>query len=97
MNEKTNCLNCGAALNYTKNEYGKKAICKYCGTGYDIDLLGRIEQYKVTLLVRGKIRQFYVGKEIINKLYSSDTGRNLCGKLYLTKINEKIKLELIEY
>lgn len=60
MELRTNCKNCGAPLEYSKNDYGKSCRCKYCRQEYHIDLLGRVEEYKVKLEVMGKVIDFYI-------------------------------------
>ncbi len=60
MNNPTNCHNCGASLKYNEKNYGSTAKCEYCNTEYHIDKLGRIEEYKVKLMMYGKIVTFYV-------------------------------------
>lgn len=60
MNYHTNCLNCGAVLHYDANNHERMAKCGYCGTEYHIDELGRLEEYKVKLMIGGQVREFYV-------------------------------------
>lgn len=60
MELRTNCKNCGASLHYDETKYGQKVKCKYCQTEYHIDLLGRVEEYKVKLEFMGKIIEFYI-------------------------------------
>lgn len=60
MELRTNCKNCGASLHYDETNYGKKVRCKYCRQEYHIDLLGRIEEYKVKLEFMGHIIDFYI-------------------------------------
>ena len=60
MNKVTNCHNCGAPLKYDEKSYGSVAKCKYCNTEYHIDNLGRVEEYKVKIMMYGKIVTFYV-------------------------------------
>lgn len=56
----SNCLNCGAALNYGETDYESVYKCPYCKTEYHIDRLGKVEEYKVKIQVMGEIREFYV-------------------------------------
>ena len=60
MELRTNCKNCGASLHYDVTNYGKKVQCKYCRQEYHIDLLGRIEEYKVKLEFMGRVIDFYI-------------------------------------
>ena len=57
MNNKvpTNCCNCGAVMQYSTQHYGGMYKCPYCGTEHHIDLLGRIEEYKVKLMWQGHL------------------------------------------
>lgn len=95
MEFRTNCKNCGAALHYDKSDYGKIAKCSYCDTEYHIDLLGRIEEYKVKLEFMGEIKEYYIGDWEIHR---QDTGvsRNFDGRLSIGKPIFKSKLTLIE-
>ena len=43
MERVSNCINCGAVMEYSKQDYGNMYKCPYCGTEHHIDLLGRIE------------------------------------------------------
>ena len=51
----TNCCNCGAVMQYSTQHYGGMYKCPYCGTEHHIDLLGRIEEYKVKLMWQGHL------------------------------------------
>jgi len=91
----TNCKNCGAPLTFNKNDYGRTAKCKYCDTEYHLDLLGRVEEYKIKIDVMGKIREYYIGEMSFEPLF--DTAyRTIDGKLYYSKPIYKTKLNLIE-
>lgn len=57
---KTNCCNCGAVMEYSKQYYGSMYKCPYCGTEHHIDLLGRIEEYKVKFMWMGKLIEAYL-------------------------------------
>lgn len=91
----TNCKNCGAILHFSEKDYGKKAICDYCHTEYHIDLLGRVEEYKVKLDVLGEIREFYIG-EFITERIGLDGYRDFNGTLHWNYSKPKVKLNLIE-
>lgn len=54
-NVPTNCCNCGAVMKYSEQCYGGMYKCPYCGTEHHIDVLGRIEEYKVKLMWQGKL------------------------------------------
>lgn len=54
-NVPTNCCNCGAVMQYSTQHYGGMYKCPYCGTEHHIDLLGRIEEYKVKLMWQGHL------------------------------------------
>jgi len=95
MELRTNCKNCGAPLHYDKTNYGKTAKCKYCDTEYHIDLLGRIEEYKVKLEFMGEVREYYIGQWELNPIVT-DAFRGIDGKLITSKTIYKTKLELIE-
>ena len=96
MELRTNCKNCGAPLTYHKTDYGKTTKCKYCRQEYHIDLLGRVEEYKVKLEFMGEIKDFYIAEWEIQKIYG-DAYRNIEGNLITSKPIKKIKLSLIEY
>ena len=95
MELRTNCKNCGAPLHYDKTNYGKTAKCEYCRQEYHIDLLGRIEEYKVKLEFMGSIKEFYIGNFELHPIMT-DAYRGLDGKLYNVKTIYKTKLNLIE-
>jgi hypothetical protein len=58
----TNCTNCGAPLKFKEQDYGKLAKCSYCDTEYHLDLLGRVEEYKVKLKIMGEVKEFYISQ-----------------------------------
>lgn len=89
------CKNCGAALHYDKSNYGAVAKCKYCDTEYHIDLLGRVEEYKVKIEILGKVRQYYIGEWELYPLYLN-AYRDISGKLNYQEPIYKTKLTLIE-
>jgi hypothetical protein len=60
MNLATNCKNCGAVMQYSRQYYGKMYKCPYCGTEHHIDLLGRIEDYKMSFMWMGHIFEVYL-------------------------------------
>lgn len=94
MKEYRNCLNCGAPLNYGKSDYENIARCVYCGTEYHIDRLGKIEEYKVKLMVFGKIKEFYICDLNFHNLCESY--RTIVGQLATVESGSKIELRLIE-
>ena len=60
MERVSNCINCGAVMEYSKQDYGNMYKCPYCGTEHHIDLLGRIEEYKVKFMFMGHIFEAYL-------------------------------------
>ena len=96
MEYRTNCKNCGSPLHYDKTNYGKTAICKYCSTEYHIDLLGRVEEYKIKLEIMGKIKEFYIGEMKFEPINMGQIGRDINGRLFMSKPLYKTKLNLIE-
>lgn len=97
MEEKINCLNCGAPLHYDETQYGRIARCKFCDTEYHIDKLGRVEEYKVKLKMHGKIISFYLGCEefepnVIETTYIGDDSRT-----YISSGLPQITLTLHSY
>ena len=60
MKALTNCTNCGAVMEYSKQYYGGMYKCPYCNTEYHIDLLGRVEEYKVKFKWMGKLVDAYL-------------------------------------
>lgn len=78
--EMTNCLNCGAPLHYDENNYGSCARCKYCDTEYNIDKLGRVEEYKVKLKMQGKIISFYLGSMVYEPVMIDTTTMSCDGR-----------------
>ena len=95
METLTNCKNCGAPLTFNKNDYGRTAKCKYCDTEYHLDLLGRVEEYKIKIEVMGKVREYYIGEMSFEPLYF-DCTRLSDESLRYTKPIYKTKLNLIE-
>lgn len=95
MKEMRNCCNCGAPLKFNENNYESSVKCQYCRTEYHIDRLGKIEEYKVKLMIRGKIHEFYLSEFRVNNIYS-DCYRNSNGKLIANKTSEKMEISLIE-
>lgn len=89
----TNCLNCGAPLEYTETDYGRTSKCKYCGTEYHIDELGRVEEYKVKIKIRGRVIDFYISDMEMHPL--TDSWRTADGQLHTRVIKNVIKLNLI--
>ncbi len=96
MEEITNCINCGAPLKYGENEYENLAKCSYCGTEYHIDRLGKIEEYKVNLMINGEIHKFYLSEFKLHHI-SGDCYRDLNGRLVTNKVKEKREITMIEY
>ena len=93
---RTTCKNCGASLIYNETQYGKKAKCQYCRTEYNIDLLGRVEEYKVKLEIMGAVREFYISDLTVHQLFNNSY-RDIEGRLKYKKPKAKIKLNLIEF
>ena len=75
----TNCCNCGAVMEYSKQDYGGMYKCSYCGTEHHIDLLGRIEEYKVKLMWQGHLIEAWLQEiemqPIYEEFYSLDGHR----------------------
>lgn len=88
--QKNNCINCGAPL---CND-GEIIKCAYCGTEYNCDKRGYIEDYKVKLNIRGQEREFYVSN--ITAEYICDGYRNVIGDLSINYSKPKLKMDLIE-
>ena len=93
----TNCTNCGAPLKFKEEDYGKLAKCSYCDTEYHLDLLGRVEEYKVKLKIMGEVKEFYISEierepELIdcNYLYDNNSHR------YSTIHRYRHEIKLIE-
>lgn len=91
--ENTNCLNCGAPLEYTETDYGRTSKCKYCGTEYHIDKLGRVEEYKVKIKIMGKVIDCYVNKFSVTPI--CNTYRNSNGELFRTLETNECEINLI--
>ncbi len=87
---KTNCINCGAPLHNSEGI----TKCSYCGTEYNCDKRGYIEDYKVKLNIRGQEREFYISD--ITAEYICDSYRSVLGDLRINKSKPKLKMELIE-
>lgn len=96
MEYRTNCKNCGAPLHYDKTNYGKVSECRYCGTEYHIDLLGRIEEYKIKIEFMGEVRDYYIGSWSVESLPLLEF-IGLDGKRFIDTPKYKSKLELIEF
>lgn len=81
MNKKlTNCTNCGAVMEYSKQYYGGMYKCPYCNTEYHIDLLGRVEEYKVKFKWMGKLVDAYLSSvrcdyDYMNDFYIDSEGK----------------------
>lgn len=96
MQELTNCKNCGAPLQYNKISYGKTAKCNYCNTEYHIDKLGRVEEYKVSLMIMGKVRNYYISSVAVKPILL-DCGRSLDSRVeYVTAMQYKSEITLVE-
>lgn len=89
----TNCLNCGAPLEYKETDYGRTSKCRYCDTEYHIDELGRVKEYKVKLKVMGEVVEFYISNMAMHPL--TDSYRDGNGKLHRHLIKNVIELKLI--
>ena len=96
MELRTNCKNCGAPLHYDKTNYGKTAKCEFCRQEYHIDLLGRLEEYKIKLEIMGQIREYYIGEMKHEQINIGAIGRDFNGRLIAPKPIYKTKLNLIE-
>lgn len=81
--KKSNCLNCGASINYNKIKNGVYQ-CPYCREYYHIDQYGLVEEYKVKLRYGGKVITFYIGNMEIEPVY--DTYRTIDGRMQTTMI-----------
>lgn len=99
MKEQTNCLNCGAPLQYDETSYGSIAKCKYCNTEYHIDKLGRVEEYKVKLKMQNKIISFYLGSMTYEPNYIEESYMTTSGYMQHTIMDRllNITLELHSY
>lgn len=95
MEFRTNCKNCGAALHYNKSNYGKVAKCNYCDTEYHIDLLGRVEEYKIKIEFMGQIREYYIGEWEMKPIFVNEY-IDMDGRLTINNPIYKSKLTLIE-
>ena len=80
---RTNCNNCGAPLHYKEKDFGKLAKCQYCDTEYHIDMLGRVEEYKVKIKIMGVVKEFYISNVICEPEFI-ETYRTLDGRLERT-------------
>lgn len=60
MLKQEKCHNCGASLTYDERNYNGEVTCQYCRTKYHLDNLGKIEEYKVKLMIFGVVREFYI-------------------------------------
>lgn len=60
MLKEEKCHNCGASLEYNEKDYNGEIECKYCHTKYHLDNLGKVEEYKVKLMVYGVVKEFYI-------------------------------------
>lgn len=88
------CKNCGAELSYDKAAWGKKTRCRYCRTEYTIDLLGRVEEYKVKIEIYGKVMDFYISE--VNVESSCIESTMLCdGRMSMVRGRPIVRLELI--
>lgn len=90
-----NCKNCGAPLHYDKTNYGRTAICNYCNSEYHLDLLGRLEEYKIKINIMGQVKEFYIGNWEVKSIFR-DSGRDINGNLISNPITSKMILKLIE-
>lgn len=70
-NVPTNCCNCGAVMQYSTQHYGSMYKCPYCGTEHHIDLLGRIEEYKVKLMWQGRLIEAWLESVEMQPMYDS--------------------------
>lgn len=68
-NVPTNCCNCGAVMEYSKQHYGGMYKCLYCGTEHHVDLLGRIEEYKVRLMWQGHLIEAWLDSVEMHYVY----------------------------
>jgi ribosomal protein L31 len=97
MNEKINCLNCGAPLHYNDNDTICK--CKYCDTEYhlkkDVSGVKQIEEYEIELEIMGEKHKFYIGDFKLNHI-CKDNYRDINGNMIYQKIKPKITMNLIE-
>jgi len=99
MLNQTNCLNCGAVLEYGTNDYESIAKCHYCGTEYHIDRLGKVEEYKVKLQIMGAIHEFYISEVRLKNMYEPEIFRNLDGRVIMSNTYmsaQQMELELVE-
>lgn len=86
----TNCKNCGAVMEYSKQYYGSMYKCPYCKTEHHIDKLGRIEDYKIKFMWQGHLIEAYL-EEIDVSYPEIDCGRSLIdGHLIATRIERPI-------
>ena len=89
--KKSNCLNCGASMDYNKIQNGVYQ-CPYCREYYHIDQYGTVEEYKVKLKYGGKIVTFYIGSMEIEPVY--DAYRTIDGRLHTTMISSMPNITL---
>lgn len=75
----TNCKNCGAVMEYSKQYYGSMYKCPYCGTEHHIDLLGRVEEYKIKFTWQGKLIEAYLSS--FSADYPTDSFRSIDGTI----------------
>lgn len=90
----TNCCNCGAVMEYSKQNYGSMYKCPYCGTEHHIDLLGRIEEYKVKFMFMGHLIEAYLQSFSSEPIYI-DSYRDMNGQLINNRIAMPLKFEFI--
>ena len=93
--EVTNCCNCGAVMEYSKQYYGSMYKCPYCGTEHHIDLLGRIEEYKVKFMFMGHLIEAYLSSfgcepEVIDTTYIG-----MDNKCYYVKSDPTMTFEFV--
>lgn len=91
----TNCANCGAPLKFKEQDYGKLAKCPYCDTEYHLDLLGRVEEYKVKLKIMGEVKEFYISEIEIHPICEEFSYIGFNEKMTYIRDN-RLKIELIE-
>ena len=95
MNLATNCTNCGAVMQYSEQYYGKMYKCPYCKTEHHIDLLGRIEEYKVKFLWMGHIVEAYLTSYGCEPSYIEATRMDMSGRMCLVSGPPTINFEFI--
>lgn len=84
----TNCKNCGAVMEYSKQYYGSMYKCPYCKTEHHIDKLGRIEDYKIKFTWQGKLIEAYLSE--VNCEYPMDSYRSIDGTLKTNFVSSPI-------